>query len=61
MTITCPIAYDHTDDLDECAVCGWGRPEPPPPRSGQDVEGWIKALNAISCCGIRPDPDTKED
>lgn len=20
---TCPIAYDHTDDLDECMVCGW--------------------------------------
>lgn len=19
----CPIAYDHNDDLEECAVCGW--------------------------------------
>ena len=23
MTTECPIAYDHTSELDECAVCGW--------------------------------------
>lgn len=22
-TEACPIAFDHTDDLDECKVCGW--------------------------------------
>jgi hypothetical protein len=50
MTIQCPIAYDHTDDLDECAVCGWTGAEPKAPRSGQDVEGWIRWFNANSCC-----------
>jgi hypothetical protein len=34
MSADCPIAYDHTDDLDECKVCGWGTAEPIPPSSG---------------------------
>lgn len=35
---SCPIAYDHTDDLDECAVCGWGEPvEKPLARSPRDL------------------------
>lgn len=32
--LRCPIAYDHTDDLDECAVCGWGEPVQKAPASG---------------------------
>lgn len=31
---TCPISYDHTDDIDECAVCGWGEPVEKAPASG---------------------------
>lgn len=50
MITACPIAYDHTDDLDECAVCGWTGTEPPAPPSGQDVVGWIRWFNANSCC-----------
>ena len=35
---TCPIAYDHTDDIDECAVCGWGAPTVKPlPSSPRDM------------------------
>ena len=30
----CPVAYDHTDHLDECAVCGWGKPVEKAPASG---------------------------
>lgn len=52
MTDRCPIAYDHNDDRDECAVCGWtGIPAALTP-SGQDVEGWIRVFNAVSCCRI---------
>lgn len=31
---TCPIAYDHMDDLDVCAVCGWGASVEQAPSSG---------------------------
>lgn len=30
----CPIAYDHTDDLDECMVCGWTLEAEGVPASG---------------------------
>lgn len=30
----CPIAYDHTDAIDECRVCGWGAHEAAVPASG---------------------------
>ena len=30
----CPIAYDHTDDLDQCMVCGWTIEVDEPPASG---------------------------
>lgn len=33
MSESCPIAYDHTNDLDECKVCGWGVVEPSPPAA----------------------------
>jgi len=33
----CPIDYDHTDDLEECAVCGWRLPKRPEPRGPRDM------------------------
>lgn len=32
--LICPVAYDHTEDLDECQVCGWGAPVEKPPAHG---------------------------
>ena len=31
---SCPVAYDHSDDLDECRVCGWGAPVEKQPAHG---------------------------
>lgn len=33
----CPIAYDHVDNLEECAVCGWRIEERPKTRGPRDI------------------------
>lgn len=38
MSESCPIAYDHTDDLDECRVCGWSLEERPKAQGPRDLE-----------------------
>ena len=51
----CPIAYDHTDDLDECAVCGWSLeseiPEPRRPRDMSALTGPERIQEAIDRLG----------
>jgi hypothetical protein len=54
MSEVCPIAYDHTDDLDECAVCGWRmdeRPEPRRPRDLATLTGLERIQEAIDRLG----------
>lgn len=57
MNRDCPVSWEHDDPyLDECEVCGYRGPPPPAP-SGQDVVGWIRALNAVSCCSPDKGPE----
>jgi hypothetical protein len=50
----CPIAYDHTDDLEECQVCGWRledeykRPEPRRQRDMSTLTGPERIQEAIN-------------
>lgn len=49
--VFCPVAYDHDDDLDVCAVCGWtGTPEPAP-QAAVDVAARVAVLNRACDCG----------
>lgn len=41
----CIIAYDHDDDLDECAVCGWPNNEITKVVTNEDVVKKINMLN----------------
>lgn len=47
----CPVAYDHNDDLDECAVCGWVAEEeglpPTGPKDMTDMTGPQRISEAI--------------
>lgn len=52
MTTECPIAYDHTEDLEKCMVCGWTeatevhKDQPLPPKTGLErIQEAIKILN----------------
>jgi hypothetical protein len=53
MSGTCPIEYDHTDDMDECMVCGWRledeckHPEPRRPRDISALTGPERIREAI--------------
>lgn len=48
MREVCPVGYDHTEDLDECMVCGWtGIPESQPATDSKPVTGQERIREAI--------------
>jgi hypothetical protein len=77
VSTTCPIAYDHTDDLDECMVCGWkleAHPEPRRPRDFATLTGPERIREAIDrlngayapqmpvrLCGSAPEHELADD
>ena len=71
MTVECPVAYDHTDNLDECFVCGWteflepaNEQESKPLTGPERIREAIKILNggyaprnpALICGPVEPRP-----